>query len=73
MMCKSKSLPSASDGLQNYAAGYLYYGAYLSLGHYKRWLEWEFVSEKDIKVELVNSLVNIRAIDCRLVNLKLLV
>jgi hypothetical protein len=69
-MCRSKSLPSANDGVQNYTLIKTKEG-YLSLGHDERRLEGEFVSEKNVKIEFVDAFVHILAIYCALIYFQL--
>lgn len=72
MICKSKSLPSAREGLQNYTHNLILINGkkvkggkgYLSSGHDEGRLEGELISQEDVEVEFVYGAVQILTIYC---------
>jgi len=54
--CNNRSLPSARDGLQNYTLNHLFLD-YLCPSGDERWLEGEFVSQENFKMEAINAAV----------------
>jgi hypothetical protein len=55
IICKSRSLPSAREGVQNYFNQS--HNIYLSPGGNQRWLKWEFVPKENFEIEAVDRFV----------------